>query len=62
MSFMVGDFWASALADGESGLRVRARMVKSSDAGEERMVLMTLFPCLPVAPRIRIGLDMAAGM
>ena len=55
-SFMMVDFAARALAEAESGFRVRARMVKSALESEARMVSMTFLPCLPVAPSTRRGL------
>ena len=49
------DLAARALAEEESGLRVRARMVKSALESEARIVSMTFLPCLPVAPRTRMA-------
>ena len=52
---MIVDLAARALAEEESGLRVRARMMKLALESEARIVSMTFLPCLPVAPRTRMG-------
>ena len=49
----LGDFAASALAEAEVVLRVKARMLKEEADGEARRDVMRAPPCLPVAPVIR---------
>lgn len=59
-SLMAGDLFCKAVADAEDGLRVTARMVKSELCdGELMRASMVAPPCLPVAPVIRMPLDMA---
>ena len=53
-SLIVVDLAASALAEGESGLRVSARIVKNC-LEEARSLSMSFFPCLPVAPSTSSG-------
>jgi hypothetical protein len=49
-------FFLSASADGESMLRVRARIL--GGLGSARRERKTALPCLPVAPTTRMRLDM----
>lgn len=54
---MMVDLALRALAEAESGFRVRARMVKSALESEAMIVSITFLPCLPVAPSTRSGLE-----
>ena len=56
---MVADLAARAFAEGESGLRVSARIVKELFESEATMVSTSFLPCLPVAPRTRRALGLA---
>ena len=55
-SLIDDDFATRALAEAEEALRVTARIVKSSWAGEAKRLLIRLLPCLPVAPSMSRGL------
>lgn len=54
-SLMVGDLRARETAEGEAGLRVRARISKSEGEAWRRRAVMTEEPCLPVAPVMRMA-------
>ena len=54
MRWMEGDLAAREVAEGESTLRVRAMMLISGSLGDERRLVMTALPCLPVAPVTRM--------
>lgn len=57
-SLMEGDFFCSAVAEAEVGLRVTARIVKSVMwEGEAMRASMVAPPCWPVAPVMRRALD-----
>lgn len=57
---MAEDFFWSAVAEAEEGLRVTARIVKSEVwEGELMRASMVAPPCWPVAPAMRRALDIA---
>ena len=57
-----GDLSASRLADADSVLRVRAKMMISEELGAESKAWITAPPCVPVAPVMRKVVVVSAAM